>query len=785
MFTNYLKIAWRNLVTNKVYSGLNIVGLGAGMAVALLIGMWVMYEYSFDRFLPGYETLYQVKRNFSNNGKIGTVTSSSLALADRLRSDIPEIDQVAEADYFNAHGLMVADKKLYMNGGQVGSDFLKMFNYPFVEGSADLALKDPLSIVLTEASAKALFGTTDVVGKTVRVDNLNDLRVTGVLKDIPFNSSLQFAYLLPFSYYEMADTIVRSGRSLGFNQNSFQIFVQLKPGIPYGQAEAKIKGLEKKYLPGANTDIDMQPLKDWHLYSDYKDGKAVGGFIDYVRIFSIIGILVLVIACINFVNLTTARSERRAREVGVRKTMGSSRRDLVFQFLTESVFTALLSFFICLFLAWLTLPYFNAMINGRLAIPFANPLFWLITLAAVVVTGLLAGSKPAFYLSSFNPVKVLKGLKIGKRGGFSRQVLVVVQFSCSVALIISTIIIYQQIQYAKDRPIGYDLSLLMQTNQNKDLGSHYEALRNELLSSGYVRNMARASSPATGIFWHTGINWQGQLPGETINIGTIKVSAGYFKTMGMQFSQGHDFTGNPSADSLDVILNEAAVRRLRFDHPLSETITWNNNKFRVIGVTENALLESPYAAPEPALYLSGGGNFLLYRLVPGVNINEAITKLTGIFNSYNPAFPYSYQFADQRYAIKFGMEELIGKLAGIFAGLAIFISCLGLFGLAAYVAEQRAREVSIRKVLGASVLQLWGMLSRDFLVLVSISCLIASPLAFYFLHHWLQKYSYRITIGPAVFLLAAATVIIVTLFTISFQAIKAALTNPVKILRSE
>ncbi|MDB5088947.1 MAG: hypothetical protein JWR09_2941, partial [Mucilaginibacter sp.] len=493
MFSNYLKTAWRSIITNKVYSALNILGLAAGMAVALLIALWVYSEYSYDKFLPNYSQLYQVERNFTNNGEIGTVNSSSLALADKLRSDIPEIEAVAETDYFNSHGLMVGDKKLYMNGAQAGSDFLKIFQFPLLQGNAGLALKDPFSIVLTQATAKALFGSEDVINKTVRVDNLHDLKVTGILKDLPSNSTLHFAYLIPFSYYEFSVPSVKADRSAGFDQNAYQIFVQLKPGIAYAQVEPKIRGIEKKYKKGANTDIAMQPLQTWHLYTDYKNGKAVGGFIEYVHIFSIIGILVLIIACINFINLTTARSEKRAREVGVRKAIGSHRRDLIFQFLTESVLVTFISFLFCLFFAWLALPFFNTLTGSRIGIPFSSAAFWLMMIGGVLLTGILAGSKPAFYLSSFNPVKVLKGIKTGKSATFSRKILVVVQFSCSIALIISTIVIYRQVQYAKDRPIGYNLSLLMQTDLNNDLGHHYEALKNDLLRSGVVRDVANAS----------------------------------------------------------------------------------------------------------------------------------------------------------------------------------------------------------------------------------------------------------------------------------------------------
>jgi putative ABC transport system permease protein len=790
MIRNYLKIAWRNILNNKVYSGLNILGLAAGMAVALIIGLWVQFEYSFDRFLPNYGQLYQVRRNFNSNGETLTFSSTSLKLADALRNNIPEIEYVAESDWMDSHGLMVGNKKFYMSGAQIGGDFLKMFQYPLVEGNATSALKDPYSIVLTQSTAKALFGNESAINKTVRVDNQHDLKVTGVLKDLPANSSFQFKYLIPFSYMEQTQNYVKQARTSGFDFNSFQQFVKLKPGITYAQVAAKIRDIEKSEpdnVNAKNSRVILQPLKDWHLYSEYKNGIANSGFIDYVRIFSIIGVLVLLIACINFINLSTARSEKRAREVGVRKAIGSQRKDLIFQFLVESALITFISFLFCILFVQLALPAFNLLASTTVSIPFSNVVFWLTMGACVLITALLAGAKPAFYLSSFNPVKVLKGtLSTGKSKSLSRQILVVVQFSCSIALIISTAIIYKQIQYAKARPTGYNVSQLMATDMNNDLGRNYTALKNELIQSGVVQSVTTASSPATDVGGHGDIDyWPGKLAGETVEMGYIFVSDDYFKTLGMQLKEGRSFIPNSRADTNNIVMNEAAVKRLRLKDPINQVITKNNTHYRIIGVVKDALMISPFASPDPTTFVLGGGGNLIYRLSPTVNTHQAVEKLTAIFNKYNPAFPYSYRFVDEDYSRKFHLEALVGKLSGIFAGLAIFISCLGLFGLAAYVAEQRTKEIGIRKVLGATVAQVWVLLSKDFIVLVVISCVIASPVAFYFLQGWLQKYDYHIKIGSGVFILSAFGAILITLITISFQAIKAALANPVRSLKSE
>lgn len=790
MFRNYFKTAWRNIVRTAGYSSLNVLGLATGMAVTLLIGLWVYNEYTYDRFLPDHERLYRVQRNYNSNGDTLTFLSTSLKLADALRSQVPEVEYVAESGGMGSHGLMFGDKKLYLSGGIVGADFLKMFPYSLTTGNATSVFTDAYSIVLTESTAKALFGNEDPLNKLVRFDNENNLKVTGILKDLPANSSISFSYLVPFSYLEQTNPQVQRQRAGSYGQNSYRIYVKLKPGVDYAQVAPKIRNIEHTETTSRNamnSYVTLQPMERWHLYSNYVNGKDTAGFLEYVKMFSIIGLLVLIIACINFINLTTARSEKRAKEVGVRKAIGSLRKDLIIQFLIESLLLTFIAFILSLALAQMALPLFNALTGSKIEIPFTNGYFWIIVLACVLTTGLAAGGRPAFYLSSFQPVKVLKGtLRTGHYASLPRKALVVLQFSCSIALIISTMIIYRQIQHAKDRPSGYDLTRLLATDMNKDLDKNFVALKSELIKNGIAEAVTTASSPATDVYWHSDIDqWPGKLAGETVEMGTIVVSEDYFKTVGMAITEGRDFTnGN---DTTSVIFNETAIKRLRIKNPVNQVITWGGTNFKIAGVVKDALMVSPFAPVDPTMFLCEPGtqDNILYRLSPRIKTQEALTTLTALFNKYNPAYPYKYSFEDENYAAKFRLEVLIGKLAAVFAAFAILISCLGLFGLAAYMAEQRTKEVGIRRVLGASVSQVWLLLSKDFIVLVLISAVIASPVAFYFLQSWLEKYNYRITIGSGAFILAGLIAITITLFTVSFQAIKAAMANPVKALKNE
>ncbi|HEX5154411.1 MAG TPA: ABC transporter permease [Parafilimonas sp.] len=789
MFKNYFKTAWRNITRTIGYSALNVTGLAIGMAVALLIGLWVYDQYSYDRSVPDYQRLYRVQRNFDSNGDTLTFLSTSLKLADALRNQVPEVEYVAESAGMGPRGLMVGDKKLYMNGGIIGSDFLKMFQYPLITGNAGTVFKDAYSIVLTQSTAKALFGKENPINKTVRFNNENDLKVTGILKDLPANSSFDFNFLVPFSYLEQTNERIKANRTGSYGNNSYRIYVKLKPGADYAKVYPKIRNIEHTETDNTNamkSYVTLQPLERWHLYSNYVNGKDTAGFLEYVRMFTIIGMLVLLIACINFINLTTARSEKRAKEVGVRKAIGSQRKDLVIQFLLEAFLLTTIAFVFAFLLAWLVLPAFNTLTSSHISLPADNVYFWMLMAGSLLITALLAGSRPAFYLSSFNPVKVLKGTMQAGKSSLSRKVLVVLQFSCSIALIISTIIIYQQIQYARNRPTGYSLNRLMSTDMNIDLKKNYTALKNELLQKGIVDAVTTATSPATDVWWHSDIDhWPGKNAGETIEMGTIIISEDYFKAAGMSFKEGRDFTNDN--DTTSVIFNEAAIKAMRIKKPLNQTITWGGTPFRIVGIVKDALMVSPFSAAEPVMFYCypERQDIMLYRLSPSVKTQDAIKQLTSVFNKYNPAFPYKYSFEDENYASKFKLEVLIGKLAGIFAALAIFISCLGLFGLAAYVAEQRTKEIGIRKVLGASVQQVWLLLSKDFIVLVIIGCLIAAPVSYYFLHNWLQNYDYRISIGAGVFVSGALLALLITIITISFQAIKAAVANPVESLRTE
>jgi putative ABC transport system permease protein len=793
MIKNYFKIAWRNIVRNKAYSAINIAGLATGMAVALIIGLWVYYQVSYDRFLPGYQHVYTVRLKFNNNGEIGVGPATPLPLAAALKRDIPGVKYVAQADWMGPHSLVVGDKKLYTEGAMASQDFLEVFQYPLLKGNADKVLQSPYSIVLTQSIAKALFGNEDPINKVIRIDNSNNVTVTGILKNLPANSTQRFNYIIPLAYMEATQDWIKRAAT-NWRDKSFQTFVALEPNVTYAQVEPALRQMMKKYSPEDyklfQVGLFFQPMMNWHLYGDFKNGAEAGGLIDYVKMFGLIGFLVLLIACINFMNLSTAHSEKRAREVGIRKAIGSQRKDLIFQFLIESLAITFIAFLFSLLLVQLALPSFNTLTRAAIGIPYKNGFFWLLMISYVVLTGLLAGSRPAFYLSSFNPVKVLKGaVQMGRSATLPRKILVVIQFSCSIAFIISTIIIYQQVQHAKNRPKGYDANRLMMTDASNDLSRNYISLKNDLLQSGVITAITKSSAPATEIWSNARIdNWQGKMPGETMDIGVIGVTdADYFSTLGMQMKEGRNFTAN-GGDSVHVILNEAAAAKMRLKEPLNQLLTWQETQqVTVVGIVKDALMISPFTPARPTIfiYAPGWANIISYRLSPTVSTQDAIAKLTPIFNKYNPSYPFLYHFVDEVYASKFNFETLIGKLAGLFASLAIFISCLGLFGLAAYMAEQRNKEIGIRKVLGASVSQVWLLLSKDFITLVSISCVIASPLAFYFLHGWLQKYPYRISITPFVFIAAGAAAIIITIITVSFQTIKAAVANPVKSLRSE
>ena len=617
--------------------------------------------------------------------------------------------------------------------------------------------------------------------------------MTGVYKDLPHNST--FADLSFMSTWDMIYNNTEWIRTMEdpWRPNSFTLFVQINDNADFATVSAKIKDAKLKkvneQLAKKKPELFLQPMSNWHLRSEFKNGVNVGGAIQYLWMFGIIGAFVLLLACINFMNLSTARSEKRAKEVGIRKTVGSLRKQLVVQFFTESLLTVVFSFALSLLLVQLLLPFFNGVADKQMSIVWTNPYFWIISAVFVVFTAFVAGSYPAFYLSSFRPVKVLKGtFKAGRFAALPRKVLVVVQFTVSVILIIGTVIVYKQIQFAKSRPVGYARQGLITLPLNAELHKHFNAMRDELIQSGAIVSMAEAGSPTTSTWSSTsGISWKGKDPNQSIDFLSVGTSYDYGKTIGWQIKDGRDFSKDFATDTSAVILNEAAVNFMGLKNPVGETVTWWDKPLTVVGVIHNIVMNSPYDEPKPTVFglSTDEQNITIAKINPASNVKDALAKIETVYKKFEKDQPFEYRFADEEYAKKFQSEERVGKLASFFAILAIAISCLGLFGLSSFVAAQRTKEIGVRKVLGASVLGVWNLLSKDFITLVFISFLIAAPVAWYLMNNWLQSYNYRITISWEIFLLSGLIAIVITLITVSFQSIKAAIANPAKSLRTE
>lgn len=794
MFKNYFKTAWRNIIRSKIYSVINILGLATGMAVAMIISLWIYDEVSANRNFKNYDTIYQVMMNQTSDGIRGSQQAVPYPLGEELKNKFPDFKGVAMCDWGQRHSLIYGEKKISKSGYFIGEDAVTMFSLNILQGSKN-PLHDPYSIVLTKETAGILFGNQDPIGKIIKLDNQTDLKVTAIVEKEPKNSSFSFDYLIPFQLQESIYSSIRQYHKTDWANNSWQAFIQLNDNANPASIDSKIKDVVITHFTDENTlkhskpELFLHPMPKWRLYSDFENGKNTGGFIKYVRMFGILGLIVLLIACINFMNLSTARSERRAKEVGVRKAVGSGRKQLIYQFLNESVLMATFAFVLALAIVVLALPYFNRLTDKEMSLQITNPVFWIIMILFTIVTGLLAGSYPALYLSSFNPVRVLKGsLKTGKRSSLPRKILVVLQFASSVVLMIGTIIVYQQIQYGKNKPIGFNNKGLISVDWSADIAKHFEALRQELLSSGAAISICQSnSSPSELQSNNSGWEWKGSRAVEkTVDFSTITTTYDYTKTLGIKLLEGRDFSRD-FADSNSVILNEAAVKRMRLKNPVGEQLKWNDRPMTVIGVIPDIQMESPYRPISPLTIIFDKdwvGNVDV-RLNPNLSASRALALMKSVFERYNPAYPFEYRFADEEYARKFNYEELVGNLAAIIAVLAIFISCLGLFGLSSFTAEQRVKEIGVRKVLGASVFNLWQLLSKDFVILVLLSCVIAIPIGWYSMNEWLKNYEYRTSINVEIFIGVVLAAIVITLLTVSFQAIKAAMANPVKSLRTE
>ena len=795
MLKNYFKIAWRNLVKNKVYSIINVLGLATGMAVAMLIGLWIWDEVTYNQYHKNRNELAQVMTTFFDNDSKGeTGQAVSMPIGDELRSKYgSDFKNIAMASWNFGHVLAVGDKKIPGKGMWVEANFPSMFTLKMLKGDIN-ALGDPSSVLLSESVAKALFGNTNALNMMVKFDNKNNFKVAGIYQDLPHNSTLyETKLLLPWKKYITTEDWLKNAMTQ-WNNHSWQAYAQMADHVDMAKETEKIKNVvmsHKVALTEGREQAVLFPMNKWRLYNEFVDGKPAKGRIQFIWLFSIIGVFVLLLACINFMNLSTARSEKRAKEVGIRKTVGSLRSQLIGQFLSESVLVAFISFIFSIILVIVLMPLFNKLADKEMPLPWASPVFWLVTFGFTFITGLISGSYPAFYLSKFEPIKVLKGtFRVGRFASLPRKVLVVVQFTFSIALIIGTVIIYKQIQYAKNRPVNYRSEGLITVNlTTPDLFGHFDALRQDLLATGAVNDMSTSSSPTTGIWSNQiGFKWEGIDPNALPAFGTIAVSQDFGKTIGWQVKEGRDFSKEFATDSLAMVLNESAVKLVGMKKDIvGENIQFNDRNYKVIGVVKDMLMESPYEPVKPTVFFYDPNwvSVITVSIKEGQIMKPALAKVEKVFKKYDPGAPFNYTFNSEDYALKFADEKRIGNLATFFTILAIFISCLGLFGLASFVAEQRKKEIGVRKVLGASTFNLWQMLSREFALLVIISCVIAIPIAWYYLHQWLQQYDYKTDISIWVFVVSAFGALLITLITVSFQAIKAALANPVKSLRTE
>lgn len=794
MIQNYFKIAWRSLLKNKGYSLINISGLAVGMSVAVLIGLWVWDEISFNKGFENYNRIARVMQHQTFNGDVGTQNSLPYLTGDELKKSYGDnFKYVSMSSWTHNSILAFGDKKISKTGNYFEPQITEMLSLKMLSGTR-AALQDIHSVILSSSTAKALFGTTEPLDKIIKIDTKFDVKVSGVYEDLPYNSDFNnVTFIAPWQLY-IDDNFWTEKATNPWRNNSFQAFVQLADNADVDKVSGIIKDLKMRKVSKADAEfkpvVFLHPMSKWHLYSEFKNGVQSGGRIQFVWLFAIIGFFVLLLACINFMNLSTARSQKRAKEVGIRKAIGSLRGQLAGQFFAESLLVTVLSFVFALLIVQLVLPFFNEIADKKMSILWRTPSFWLLAILFVLITGIMAGSYPALYLSSFKPVKILKGtFRVGRFAAVPRKVLVILQFTVSVVLIIGTIVVYNQVQYARSRPVGYSrdglLSIFLRT---ENIHKHFDAVSEELKSSGAVSDIAESSGATTYVDeTDNGFEWKGKAPSVQGDFGVVYVSPDFGKTIGWQMKEGRDFSKEFKTDSSGIILNEAAVKFMGLQHPVDEVINWDGKAYHVVGVVKDMVMQSPYEPVFRTVFVTNNDpqSVINIRINPASSTTAALAKIEKVFKAYNPDQPFAYQFTNDDYARKFGDEKRIGTLATWFAILATFISCLGILGLASFTAEQRTKEIGVRKVNGASVLNLWQMLSKDFVLLVFISFLIAAPIAWYCMHNWLNNYNYKTNIPAWIFVVVCLGALLITLLTVSYQSIKAALMNPVKSLRSE
>ncbi|CAA9278550.1 MAG: Acidobacterial duplicated orphan permease (function unknown) [uncultured Cytophagales bacterium] len=788
MLRNYLKTALRALWRNKVFSAINIAGLAMGMACSLLILLWLGDELRVNRHHANGPHLYRVMGRSFSEGKVSAGHGTPGVLPEELKKQFPEIRYASGFTWQEPHVLSVGDRVAKQTGCFAGADWFRMYSVPLLAGTPQTALNAPNALAISRKLAGHYFGSPQAaLGKTIRIDQKKDYQVTAVFEDLPAGAPDQYDFLLSWE-----DMKVRNPWILDWGNNGPYTRLMLHPGADPAKLEAKIKtflkGRNRGIGPTFNIHLFLHPEPDAYLYSEFENGYPSGGRIEYVRLLGVVAAFILLIACINFMNLATARSVKRAKEVGVRKVVGAVRGLLIGQFMGEALLLALLALVVALGLAELLLPAFNDLTGKRLTLSFGDGRLWLILPGITLVTGLLAGSYPALFLSSLNPVRVLKGtLRFGAGARLFRQGLVVFQFAMSVMLIVGTIAVYRQITYVQQKNLGYDRENLINVLNEGALAANYETFKQELLRMPGIGSVTRLQDALTGFTSSSnGLTWPGKDPAATIEFNVQSCGYDLVKTLKLSV-RGRDFSPAFGADSTNYLINEAAARRMGYADALGQPLTQWGRDGTIIGVLKDFHYSSLHNPIEPLvirLSKDPADEFMMIRTQPG-QTQQALASLETLYKKMNPGFPFTYAFADVEYDKLYKSEATVGTLAGYFAALAIFISCLGLFGLAAFTAEQRTREVGIRKVLGASTAGVAALLSLGLLKLVGIAILLATPLSWYAVQVWLRDFEYKVPLEWWVFGLAGAAAVLIALLTVSFQSIRAALANPVKSLRSE
>jgi ABC-type antimicrobial peptide transport system permease subunit len=741
-------------------------------------------EVSFDQFHTAHNDIYKLMANRDFKNTIFTDENMAFPFAKALETGNPQIKYAVMTSHQETHMAQYGNTKINKTGYQVTDKFFDMFSWKFIKGDPKTCINDPKSMVLTESAAKSFFGNDNPIDKVIKLDNQLNFKVSAVIADPPGNSTFKFDMIVPFEYTS-AESISRMRE---WTNSSNFVFIQTTPGVNINAIDKYVNDVKHKHDPHDQiSTYYTYAMNKWHLYSDFKDGKNIGGMIEYVRLFTAIAIIILLIACVNFMNLSTARSEKRAKEVGIRKTLGSDKTQLVIQFFFESIILTCIAFVFAIVCVYLLMPSFNSLVSKNLHLSIIDPFFLTGMVVIILFTGIVAGSYPALYLSSFNPVKVLKGtFAAGKSAVWPRRILVIGQFVMSILLISATIIVYQQIQHIKSRSIGYNPSNLLMVPSSEAVDKNYVAIKQELLNTNLVSSVTRTSAPITEVWWKSGSpDYDGKSGGAIIFSG-LTTDVDFTKTMGTKVLMGRDFNAMPG-DSAVMLLNKAAVDAMNLKNPIGMVMRYGSRKYTVAGVIENIVMESPFKPVEPLMiyYNAGGSGRVTVRLKDDTQPQVGIQALQTIFKKYNPENIFEYQFVDKEFGKKFITEELISRITNIFAGLAIFICCLGLAGLASFTIEKRFREIGVRKVLGASVQQLLMLISTEFLKLVLVAFVIAIPLTWWLMSGWLQKYTYHINISVWLFAAVGAIILALTLVVVSLNTLKAATANPVKSLRSE